>query len=201
MTARSGMGCLVAAMALTVPLRTALAQHGGATPAPPSAPAEARQHDFLVGQWELEVKVPAQGLAQKIHGAPKLAGSWKAWRAFDGFGVEDELRITDVAGNPLSVLHSMRFYDRTTRQWSISALEVYRGRFQTATAEWKDGAMVQSSRGSDADGKPYLTRTRFSDITATSFRFQQDRSYDEGKSWTEGTLRIAAKRIAASAPH
>ena len=64
---------------------SARAQHGaGTSPAPVSAPAEARQHDFLVGQWELVVKVPPAGLAQRIHGVPRLVGTWKAWRAFDG---------------------------------------------------------------------------------------------------------------------
>jgi hypothetical protein len=60
--------------------------------------------------------------------------------------------------------------------------------------------MNQSSRGTDEQGKAYLTRTRFYDITPTSFRFRQDRSSDEGKTWTEGILAIEAKRVAASAP-
>jgi len=179
----------------------ALAQHGAGTPQQaPVAPAEARQHEFLIGQWELVVKVPPAGLAQRIHGVPRLVGTWKAWRAFDGFGVEDELRITDAAGNPVSLSHAMRFYDRAARGWSLATLDVYRGKLTIATAEWKEGRMTQSSRGTDQEGKPVLFRSRFSDITPTSFRWQQDRSSDDGKSWTEGTLRIEAKRIAATAP-
>src|SRR5687768_18483661 len=59
-------------LAFVLPL-SAPAQHGAAVPqAPASAPAEARQHDFLVGQWELVVKVPPAGLAQRIHGVPRL---------------------------------------------------------------------------------------------------------------------------------
>ena len=179
----------------------ATAQHGGAPPPPPSAPPEARQLDFLVGQWELEVKVPAKGLAQKIHGVPKLSGSWKAWRAFEGFGIEDELSITDAAGNPVGLSHSMRIYDRAARAWSVTTLDVYRAKFLPATAKWRNGELTQTSRGTDQDGKAYLTRSRFYAIGPQRFRFQQDRSYDEGKSWTEGTLRIAATRIAATAPH
>ena len=187
-------------LALLVPC-TAQAQHAAGTPqAPPSAPAEARQHDFLIGQWELVVKVPPAGLAQRIHGVPKLVGTWKAWRAFDGFGVEDELRITDEAGNPLSLSHALRYYDRTARNWSITLLDVYRGRQTSATAEWKDGRMVQNGRGTDPEGKPTLVRSRFFDITPGSFKWQQDRSSDNGKTWTEGTLRIEARRVAAAAP-
>jgi hypothetical protein len=177
-----------------------LAQHSVGNQQAPAAPPEARQHDFLVGQWELVVKVPAVGLAQKIHGTPRLAGTWKAWRAFDGFGIEDELRITDAAGNPLSLSHAMRYYDRAARSWNVTLLDVYRGKVSAATAEWKDGRMTQSSRGTDQEGKPALIRSRFFDITPTSFRWQQDRSTDEGKTWKEGTLRVEAKRVAPAAP-
>jgi hypothetical protein len=187
-------------LALAVPVSVG-AQHGAGTPeAPPAAPAEARQHDFLVGQWELVVKVPPAGLAQRIHGVPKLVGTWKAWRAFDGFGVEDELRITDEAGNPLSLSHALRFYDRTARTWNVTLLDVYRGRLTSATAEWKDGRMLQNGQGTDPQGKPVLVRSRFHDITPGSFKWQQDRSSDNGKTWTEGTLRIQARRVAAVAP-
>lgn len=191
------------ALALVVMLAVpaiAAAQHGGAPPPIPTAPAEARQHDFLIGQWDLTVRVPVTGLAAKIHGAPRLVGTWKAWRAFDGFGLEDELRITDAAGNPLGLSHSMRYFDRAAATWNLSTLDVYRGRFTTATAEWKNATMTGSSRGTDADGKPYLSRSRFFDITPTSFRYQQDRSYDDGKTWTEGVVRIEARKVAATAP-
>lgn len=188
------------AFALLMAPYPALAQHSVGNQQAPTAPPEARQHDFLVGQWELVVKVPAVGLAQKIHGTPRLAGTWKAWRAFDGFGIEDELRITDAAGNPLSLSHAMRYYDRAARSWNVTLLDVYRGKVSAATAEWKDGRMTQSSRGTDQEGKPALIRSRFFDISPTSFRWQQDRSTDEGKTWKEGTLRVEAKRVAPAAP-
>ena len=177
------------------------AQHGEATAAPPaSAPIEARQHDFLVGQWDLTVKVPATSLATRIHGMPKLVGTWKGWRAFDGHGIEDELRITDAAGNPVNLTHSLRYYDRAARRWGITALDVYRGRVTALTATWGDRKMLQASRGLDSEGKAYVSRSRFSEITPTSFKFRQDRSYDDGKTWTENTLAIDAKRVAAAAP-
>jgi len=52
---------------------------------------------------------------------------------------------------------------------------------------------VQGS-GAGPDGKPYVTRTRVYDITPSTFKFQQDRSDDGGKSWKEGTLKIEARR-------
>jgi hypothetical protein len=59
--------------------------------------------------------------------------------------------------------------------------------------------MNQSSSGTDAEGKAYMARTRVYDITPNSFKWQQDRSTDGGRTWTEGTLRIEAKRVSATA--
>jgi hypothetical protein len=179
------------------------AQHGGgagAAPPPTSAPAEARQFDFLIGQWELEVKPKVNSLAAMIHGAPKLVGSWKAWRGFDGFGVEDELRVVDASGNPMSLNHALRVYDRNQNRWTIVGIDVYRARVSNSTAQWQTGEMQLDGTGIDSEGKPYLSRTRYSAITPDAFRMQQDRSSDNGQTWDEATLVIEAKRVTAGAP-
>ncbi len=178
----------------------ALAQHaGGGAPPQTTAPREASQFDFLVGQWDLTVRPLVPGLAARIHGSPRLGGTWKAWRSLDNWGVEDDLRIVDGSGNPMSLGHSVRVYDATAQKWSQTTLDVYRARFTAATAEWQGNRMVLTGHGTDAEGKAYVLRTTFSDITATAFKFQQDRSYDDGRTWTEGVLRIEARRTAAAA--
>ncbi len=196
---------LRATLALLVSIHApgaALAQHGAGQAAQPptTAPKEAAQFDFLIGTWDLTVKVPAPNLAARIHGTPTLTGSWKAWRAFDGWGIADELRITDAAGNARALTHTLRVFDPGANRWSQTALDVYRSRFSTATAEWVDGEMHLSGRGTGVDGKPYVSRTRIHAITSTSFKFQQDRSTDDGKTWIEGSLRIDAKRTGGPAP-
>jgi hypothetical protein len=180
---------------------TLLAQHtvAGGTPPSRTAPREATQFDFLVGQWELDVRVPATGLAQRIHGTPRILGTWKAWRAFDGWGIEDEMRLMDASGNPMNLLHGLRVYDAAAHGWSCTGLDVYRARFTSSTAEWGDGTMTLTGRGTDAEGRAQVTRTRFSDITPTSFKWRQERSTDDGRTWTEA-LRLEAKRVAATAP-
>ncbi len=191
-----GVGCVVWAMLASA----AMAQHGrGMAPLPRSAPAEAAQFDFLVGQWELVAEPHVSGLAARVHGRPKLPGLWKCWRALDGWGVEDEIRLTDASGNPVALTLCVRVYDAQARRWSLASVEAYRGQVHQATAEWRDAAMHQSGGGTDAEGKAYVTRTRFYDISADRFRFQQDRSYDGGKTWTDGYLRIEAKRVATTA--
>jgi len=195
----------VATLALSIALAApaaATAQHAGSAAARPAlAPAkEAAQFDFLIGQWDLTVTPKVSSLAARIHGAPRLLGTWKAWRALDGFGIEDELRIVDGSGNPSALSHALRVYDANDRKWVITGVDAYRGKSSSSSAEWRNGEMIATGQGTDQEGKAYLTRTRYFDITASSFKYQQDRSTDNGRTWEEGTVRIAAKRVATAAP-
>ena len=188
------MKALVLSLALAF-AGIAHAQHGGATSVATTAPAEAAQFDFLVGQWELEVSPKVGGLAAMIHGAPRLVGSWKAWKSFDGYGLDDELRVLDASGNPMSLNYSQRIFDAKTKRWLVSGLDVYRARFGSASGVWQDGEMRLEGSGQNAEGKPVLTRTRFFEITPDRFKMRQDRSLDNGASWEEGTLTVLAKRV------
>lgn len=198
-----GTKWIAACIAVAALPGAAAGQH--AAPRSPSAPpvhvapAAAKQFDFLVGEWDVVVRPKASGLAQRIHGAPRILGSWKAWRALDGWGIEDDLKLLDGSGNPTNLSHAVRVYDATAGHWSQTTLDVYRGRFTAATGEWRDGEMVVTGRGTDQEGKPYAARTRYYDITAAGFKFRQDRSYDDGRTWDEVVLRIEAKRTAVPA--
>ena len=187
---------LLAATTLPLVAAAPVQQHQPAT----RPPREASQYDFLVGQWELTVTPKVSSLAARIHGVPRLRGSWKAWRALDGWGIVDELRIVDESGNPQGFTHFVRVYDATAKRWTISSVDVYRQQLARSTAQWQGSEMVTTSDvATDTDGKAYTTRTRVTAITPTSFRYQQDRSYDAGKTWEEGRLVITAKRVAATA--
>lgn len=180
-------------------LMLACASAANAQQAPSSPRPEARQFDFLIGQWELDVRPKADSLMAKIHGAPKLTGMWKAWRAFDGFGVDDEIRIIDTSGNPVALSHAMRAYSNADGGWLVANLDVYRGRVAESKGQWQGGEMVLNGKGTDPEGKPVLTRAHFSNITADGFRVQNDRSADNGATWDEAVLVIDAKRVGASA--
>ncbi len=156
--------------------------------------AESKQFDFLVGQWDLEVQPKVSGIAAAIHGSPKLVGTMKAWRALDGLAVEDETRIFDASGNPISLSHALRTYSKSEGRWKVQGLDAYRSRFSESTGQLQGGEMRMNGRGFDAEGHPVLTRARYFDIGANGFRMQQDRSSDDGRTWEEGTLVIVAKR-------
>ena len=177
---------------------TSQAQHGGGSPSTRIPPREASQFNFLVGQWELSVKPAPTTLAQKIHGIPKLTGTWKAWRALDGWGVEDELRITDASGNPLSLTHAVRVYDASAKRWKSSSVDPYRSVISTSVAEMRGEEIMTSSRGTDPEGKPYMSRGKYTKISPSTFRFIHERSTDNGKTW-DTNLTIDAKRVSSSA--
>lgn len=189
------------ALAAVAPAAVAQAPHRGAGvgAAAAAVPAEAAQFDFLIGHWELEVSPKVGGLAALIHGAPKLTGSWKAWKAFDGHGLDDELRIIDASGNPVSLNHSQRIFDTRARRWLVNGLDVYRARFGSSSGTWQDGELRLEGSGQGNDGQPVLTRTRFMEITADRFRMRQDRSRDNGATWEEGTLTVVARRVSRKA--
>ncbi|MEP7064986.1 MAG: hypothetical protein ABI889_03025 [Gemmatimonadota bacterium] len=185
---------LAGAIALS-PLPLGAQHDAGGTPAVAAkAPREASQYDFLTGQWSLVVTPKVSGLVARIHGVPKLRGSWKGSRALDGWGVEDELRIADEAGNPIAYTHFVRIYDAKAKHWIVNAIDVYRQQTSTYTAQQQGNEMLSTAEGVGPDGKPYRTRTHITDITGTGFHFSQDISHDGGATWDEAHLVMEAKR-------
>ena len=168
-------------------------------PAPVVASAETKQFDFLLGQWTLEVRPKVSGLVAMIHGTPKLAGTWKATRSADGLGIDDEMRIFDGSGNPLTLLRTHRSWNAADKRWKVSGNDVARDRYSTSVAQWTGGEMVSTGHFTESDGTQTLTRTRYTAITPAGFRMQQDRSTDNGNTWEEASLVIDARRAAVTA--
>lgn len=187
------MSCLCLIVPLTIAGTSAAHAAGVANGANVAAP-EARQFDFLVGQWQVSGEVKASGPMALIHGQPKLAGTWKAWRTADGLGVEDDLMLTDRSGTPLSNVHFNRSFSREANQWVITGRDAYKGALPPATARRHADEMLMTSSGTTPDGKPYRNRTHYQAITPAGFRMVQDRSYDEGKTWDTEAIRLDVRR-------
>jgi hypothetical protein len=178
----------------------------GAQPAVPAAalavsPAEAHQFDFMLGQWTIEVHPKVSSLVAMIHGTPKLIGTWQAKRSANGVGIEDESRIVDGSGNPISLVRSQRTWVAADKRWKISGLDILRKRNTSAIAHWTGSEMQVTGSYVDDEGTPTQSRTRYCQITANRFRMVQDRSTDNGKTWDEGVLTIDARRSGSVALH
>jgi hypothetical protein len=201
------LSVLVVSLLLTSPI-SAIAQPAAAPVAAPTntkpvsaAPVEARQFDFLLGSWQLDVHPKVSGLVAMIHGTPRLVGTWKASRSADGLGVDDELRIVDGSGNPISLNRTHRIWVKSEGRWNVSAFDVTHSSASKSTGTWHAGEMQLNGHYTDAGGRPTLTRTRYYNITANGFRMQQDRSTDNGQSWDEAVLTIDARRVSSVAAH
>ncbi|MEP6483325.1 MAG: hypothetical protein ABJB01_02665 [Rudaea sp.] len=163
-----------------------------------SAADGAKQFDFLLGQWELDVHPKISSLAAMIHGTPKLTGTWKAWRAIDGRAIEDEMRIVDASGNPLTLDRSLRFFAAGDHIWRMIGLDLQHSRTHESVGHFGDGQM-QVENHYDEDGKSILMRTHYFDISTDAFRLRQERSVDGGATWEDFSVSIDAKRISATA--
>ena len=140
---------------------------------------------------------PAQ--VRLVHGDVVMTGTWKARRALDGWGVQDEMQLFDPSGDPAALVAATRFYDARAGHWMTTSLDVYRGRQTVSTARKLDAGMQSDIRSQDAEGKPVRTRATIGATDVDHFVFRQDRSYDDGQTWDEDVLVIEARRTSNGA--
>jgi hypothetical protein len=161
---------------------------------------DASKFDFLLGHFELKVMPQARTLGQRMHGVPTYTGTWRARRTSKGRGIEDELRVVDDAGNTRSVTRFLRSYDTVAKAWRISTVDTTTGAPMATyrvTSEASALNVIAAAPGTDSEGKAYLSRGRFIEITDAAFIFLQERSYDGGRKW-ELIQRIEARRTASA---
>ena len=134
--------------------------------------------DFLAGRWYAH----SRRLTRPLDAADDQ------WEEFDsvhdgvllpsGFGVADDYRIP---GRPDFVGLALQLYDPKSGQW-----QAYWYRLGVLTASlvgrFDDGVGV--FEGADThEGRPIRTRYTWSQVTATTARWEQAFSADEGESW------------------
>jgi hypothetical protein len=180
---------LVVAMAWIAPARSEDASKSSA-----ATPSGAHDFDFQFGEW-------------RVHHRVKRATD-SQWLEFDGTSIARPLMdgSANVEDNrfdrPTGVTHgvALRTYDSKTHEWAIwwvdgraphGALDPpVKGRF-------KDGVGTFYSDGT-VDGKPMRVRFTWSNITATSARWEQAYSFDAEKTWETNWI-MEFRRTANSA--
>jgi hypothetical protein len=175
-------------------LSVARAQHGDPASLIVSPPEQARQYDFMIGEWALTARPKLGVLARLAHGEIVLTGTWKVRPAMNGWGVQDELQLIDDSGNPSVLVAATRFYDARKSHWMTTSLDVYRGRQTLSTARRVGTGMQGETHSQNDDSKQTLTRATISPVDENHFVFRQDRSYDDGQTWDEAALVIEASR-------
>jgi len=155
--------------------------------AAPPAGAAARdgQHDFdpLVGTWKARLKRlerPLSGSTTWID----YEGTQVTKSVWGGRATLDEFHVVSPATNARIDGLTLRLYNPESRQWHIYWANAKKGMLDLppTVGRWENG------RGEFYDqeyfeGRSILVRYVWSDVTATSARFEQSFSADGGKTW------------------
>jgi hypothetical protein len=162
------------------------------------APAQSHdgQHDFdfSIGTWKTHVRrllKPLTGSADWVDGA----GTVSTRKVWNGRADLEDLTIETPGGRIEGM--ALRLYNPKTHQWRLYWASAKKG---TLTNPPSFGAF-KDGRGEFYDqeifnGKNIFLRETFSDITPTSYHFEQAFSEDLGKTW-EPNLIVDLTRIAA----
>jgi len=173
---RGAIPVVAALGVLAIPPGPAAAQTGpGPFPISAALPPEARQFDFWVGEWDVNLRVRQQDgswadeIQSEAHIFPILNGKavLELW---------NDSRQTGIKG------YSLRYYDPAQDAWVLwlnwpsnnqSGSSSLRGSFRHGRGEFFAGG----------GGGP-ITRYTFSDITDTSLRWDDAVSRDNGATWS-----------------
>lgn len=154
----------------------------------PKAPPETEQFAFIIGEWDCTQR--SMGPDGKL--SPPAKARWTGRWELDGWAIRDDWSRTMPDGSVLKGFNIRSFNPRTGK-WDNRWL-------QTGNLEWKyfeaervGETMVMTGEGEDRFGK-FVEHNTFHDITAESWSWRKDRSYDGGETWIEGIAVIDAVR-------
>lgn len=74
---------------------------------------------------------------------------------------------------------NIRIYNAEEKQWHMAWIDKNNRRLATFTAVYEDGKIIMSGR--NAQGRQI--RNTFYNITSNEFDWQQEWTFDEGKTW------------------
>lgn len=146
----------------------------------PAAPPETEQLGQLVGVWEAEqVKRNRDGSWSE----EKTRAEWRWYYILDGHAIQDDWISLQAADDTSQVYQpigtNIRIYNSEENQWHMAWIDKTNRRLATFTAVNEDGKIIMS--GQNAQGRQI--RNTFFDITQNEFDWQQEWTFDEGKTW------------------
>jgi len=150
----------------------------------PKAPPELAQFDFIIGKWRCDVRVKRDD------------GTWEPYQAtwvgryiLDGYVIADEYRMTNPRGE--LVVHGMNFrsYSVKKKTWIMRWLSAAGSFWVELGPEKLGGVRVTPQTITfnliDTFAPEALSRVTFSNISASRFTWSENKSHDQGKTWTE----------------
>ena len=136
--------------------------------------------DFEVGSWKTHVS----RLLHPLSGSNAWAeydGTTTVRKVWDGKAILLELTMDGAAGHFEGL--SLRLYNPESHQWSLNFASAASGTLSTPTVGGFHDGRGEFYDQETYDGRAIFVRFVFSDITPTSFKFEQAFSDDGGKNW------------------
>lgn len=162
-----------------------------AFPVNPELPPEARQFDFWVGEWDVNLRVRQDDLTWKdtreaVARIYPILGGKAVMELWDGGTIKG---------------FSVRYYDPELERWVLWLNWPGRNRSGSSKlmGEFRNGRGQFYSAQERPDGMQYISRYTFSDITPTSLRWDDAYSDDGGKSWSESWIMEFSRKSAVPA--
>ncbi|HEX6622942.1 MAG TPA: tetratricopeptide repeat protein [Pyrinomonadaceae bacterium] len=126
---------------------------------------EAKQLDFWVGRWDVQVSGQSVGtnVIERLEEGCLIMENW--------------------SGRGGSTGRSMNFFNPVTNKWR----QTYIGNNETIwemSGEYKDGVMFYAGEMFPPRGAPVMVRVKFYNLSPDRVRHTQDNSTDGGKTWT-----------------
>lgn len=186
---RAATLCVAATLLLLAPTTSAAAQD---FPVSSALPAESRQFDFWVGEWDVNLRVRqpdmswADARRSVAHIYPVLGGKGilELWSEDDGAGIKG---------------YSLRYFDTARDEWVLwlNWPSANQSGSSSLSGAFRHGRGEFFSTSAAPDGTETLSRYTFSDITDSSLRWDDAFSSDGGETWTNSWVmefsRTAAK--------
>lgn len=143
---------------------------------PPCSSPEFGQFDFWLGEWELTWKGPQAGTpagetGRAVNVVEKLMGSCVIQENFD-------------AGAGSLIGKSWSVYNANSGLWQQTWVD-NSGSYLVFTGAYEDGRMELRTAPFERNGKTFISRMVFENITANALDWQWQRSSDGGETWQD----------------
>ena len=150
------------------------------TPLHKNAPLETDHFAPLIGTWEVHGRqLQSDGRTWKKTEHP---GEWRFYRILAGHAIQDDwvqpAPDIDVPEGERGYGTNIRIYNSAKQRWEMAWIHSDAREAWEFTAVSHPGEIVMSSIDLDPP-----RRNTFHEITADSFAWRQDRSFDGGKTW------------------
>jgi hypothetical protein len=152
----------------------------------PNAPKETEQFGQLVGIWDAEQSVRNK---DGTWSERTTKAEWRWYYILDGHAIQDDWFSPDSTNILQWIGTNIRIYNPEEKQWHMAWIDKTNRRLATFTAIVENDEIIM--KGINAKGREI--RNIFSNISAESFNWTQQWTFDGGNSWIE-VARIQCRR-------